>query len=127
MRVNVTYSVDLSEVRGLIEELLLKTEENIENLNKKFPDVQKLLQKEDEKKASEAIEECRKNLSAAAFSLYDCQNILNGYQQARLQAQQGILTEHQPPQGDLGSDEAAQRAWEEFIKMHQEGQTNEGG
>ena len=100
MRVNVTYSVDLEDVRQLVEELLLKIEEDIEDLNKNFPDVQSFVQEDNEKKATEAIEKCRKSLSAAAFSLYDCQNILNGYQQASLQAKQTALVGDEDSEGE---------------------------
>ena len=88
MRVNVTYSVDLSEVKQIVEEILSRVEENIKDLNKNFPHAKTFLQEENEKKAAEVIETCRKSLSDAAYSLYDCQNILTGYQQAALQAAQ---------------------------------------
>ena len=88
MRVNVTYSVDLEEIRGLVKELLLKIEGNIEDLNINFPEIQDSLQDQNEKKAVEKIEVCRESLSKAAFLLFDCQNILNGYQEACLQSQQ---------------------------------------
>jgi len=100
MRVNVTYSVDLSEVRQLVEELLLKAENNIEDLNQIFPDVGLFLQEQNEKKASEAIEKCRESLSTIAFSLFDCQNMLDGYQQAVLQAKRSELVNNEKTEGN---------------------------
>jgi len=100
MRVNVTYSVDLKEVRQIVEELLLKAENNIEELAQIFPTIQDFLQNQDEKRAAETIESCRKSLSTAAFSLFDCQNILNGYQQALLQARQPSLVDEEEDENE---------------------------
>tara|TARA_R110000824_G_scaffold67377_8_gene174600 strand:+ start:41098 stop:41418 length:321 start_codon:yes stop_codon:yes gene_type:complete len=85
MRVNVTYSVDLNEVKQLVEELLLKVEDNLENINKLFPQISLSVQNDNEKKAAELIGSCRENIASLDHSLFDCHNIINGYQQTQLQ------------------------------------------
>ena len=85
MRVNVTYSVDLSELAQLVQELLLKAEDNVEKISTLFPKIQECVEKEQEGKAVSLLEEIRSNISRLDHSLFDSYNILNGYQQATLQ------------------------------------------
>ena len=85
MRVNVTYSVDLSELAQLVQELLLKAEDNVEKISTLFPKIQECVEKEQEGKAVGLLEEIRSNISRLDHSLFDSYNILNGYQQATLQ------------------------------------------
>ena len=104
MRVNVTYSVELDEVRQLVEELLLRAEDNVENIVKLFPQMQNFMQNDNEKKAVELIEECRANLGTLDHFLFDCRNILVGYQQASLQLkelQQPVPEENESEHSDV--------------------------
>ena len=89
MRVNVTYSVELDEIKQLVGELLLKVEDDIGEDNRLFPEIQDHVQAGNEKKAVELIEKCRNNLLAIDHSLFDSKNILNGYQQTLLQVKSG--------------------------------------
>jgi len=85
MRVNVTYSVQLAEIRQLVQELLLKVEDDVEQINELFPVIQESINKEQESKAVQLIETCRQNIMNLDHALFDSRNILNGYQQATLQ------------------------------------------
>ena len=85
MRVNVTYSVNLSEIKQVVQELLLKVEDDVERINELFPEIQESINKEQESKAVELLEVCRTNIANLDHALFDCRNILNGYQQATLQ------------------------------------------
>ena len=85
MRVNVTYSVELEEIKQIIQEILLKVEDNVAQVGKNFLEAQKNINTDKEKEAVEAIDACRKSLSLLDHSLFDCKNILNGYQQTMLQ------------------------------------------
>jgi len=87
MRVNVTYSVELGEVLELTKELLSEAHKNLNNLTEKFLEIDKELQDENEKKAASAIEDCRKLAGVFDHHLFDCQNILAGYQKTLLQIQ----------------------------------------
>ena len=51
MRVNVTYSVDLSELSQLVQVLLLKVEDEVEKISTLFPEIQECVEKEKEGKA----------------------------------------------------------------------------
>ena len=85
MRVNVTYSVDLSELSQIVQELLLKVEDDVEKVNEMFTQIQKSVNKEQEGKAISLLEDLRSSISRLDHSLFDSYNILNGYQQATLQ------------------------------------------
>lgn len=85
MRVNVTYSVELDEVLKLTKRLLSKASKNLDELTEKFLEINKGLQSENEKIAVNAIEDCRELASAFDHHLFDCHNILTGYQQTLLQ------------------------------------------
>jgi Mg2+ and Co2+ transporter CorA len=85
MRVNVTYSVQLTEIRQIVQELLLKIEDDVEQINELFPAIQESINKEQESKAVQMIEACRQNIVNLDHALFDSKNILNGYQQATLQ------------------------------------------
>jgi len=102
MRVNVTYSVDLGEVKQLIQEILLKIEDDVEEVSGNFLATQDNVNSDNEKEAVEAIEKCRKNLSSIDHSLYDCWNILNGYQQTLLQMKQANSMEEAIPEKNVG-------------------------
>jgi len=97
MRVNVTYSVDLSELSQLVQELLLKAEDDVEKINTLFPKIQECVNKEQEGKAVSLVEELRASIARLDHSLFDSYNILNGYQQATLQLRK--------PQGDQKNKE----------------------
>jgi len=92
MRVNVTYSVQLAEIRQLVQELLLKVEDDIEQINELFPAIQESINKEQESKAVQLLEGCRQNITNVDHALFDCRNILNGYQQATLQLREMAAT-----------------------------------
>jgi len=85
MRVNITYSVELEEVQKIAKGLLKNATKDLELLFKEYLNINKELEAENEKKAVETIENCRKLLVSADHSLFDCQNILHGYQKANLQ------------------------------------------
>jgi len=96
MRVNVTYSVELDEVKQIVQEIMLKVENDVGEVSKNFLSAQKNINQDREKEAVESIDKCRKSMTALDHSLYDCRNILNGYQQAVLQLKSGVA--------DTGSD-----------------------
>jgi hypothetical protein len=84
MRVNVTYSVELDEIKQIVQELLLKVEDDVEAVGKYFVEAQKSVNRDNEREAVELIDNCRKSMAILDHSLFDCRNILNGYQQAVL-------------------------------------------
>ena len=88
MRVNVTYSMEIDEVKELVQELLLKAENNLQELQELFPKVQDSVGKNQEKEAASYIQECSEHISSFDHALFDCRNILNGFRQASLQAEQ---------------------------------------
>tara|TARA_R100001244_G_scaffold54069_2_gene46832 strand:- start:30 stop:356 length:327 start_codon:yes stop_codon:yes gene_type:complete len=86
MRVNVTYSVELEEVSGLVENILQEIEKQFESLNTGFPEIMhSVVEDQNEKKAVELIKEFRLKLGEIDFRLGDCADILMGYQQTLLQ------------------------------------------
>jgi len=85
MRVNVTYSVKLDEIPSLTRKLLAEVTKNLEALFKKYRKINEELEKENEKKAIQLIDECRKLMSDADHCLADSYNILMGYEQTLLQ------------------------------------------
>ena len=89
MRVNVTYSVELQEVKQVIQEILLKVEGDVEEVRKNFLSAQQNINSDKEKEAVQAIDACRKSMASLDHSLFDCKNILNGYQQTLLQLNSG--------------------------------------
>ena len=84
MRVNVTYSVELDEVPGLTRKLLAEATKDLETLFKEYRKISGELEKDNEKKAIELIDACRKLMSKADHSLADSYNILMGYEQTLL-------------------------------------------
>jgi len=85
MRVNVTYSVELNEVAAVATKLLEGAAIELDSLAKEFPEVSTAIQTENEKKALNSIDNCRKLLSKIDHGLFDCESILNGYQQTLVQ------------------------------------------
>ena len=85
MRVNVAYSVELSELKQIVQELLLKVEDEVENVNGLFTKVQQSVSREQEEKAIKLIEECRASIAKVDHSLFDSFNILSGLQRANVQ------------------------------------------
>ncbi len=85
MHVNRTYSVDLEEVSEIVKELLLQSAQHLESLSKEFPKVSAAVKMENEKKALNLIDDCRKSLSKIDHGLFDCESILNGYQATLVQ------------------------------------------
>ena len=88
MRVNVTYSLDLNEVKQLVQRLLVKSESDLQELQSLFFKIQASVENNNEKEATAFIKECRDYISSLDYSLFDCRNILTGYQQASLQIEQ---------------------------------------
>ena len=84
MRVNVTYSVELEEVKQILQEILLKVEGSVADINNNFLLAQKSINEDKEKEAVKHIDACRKGMTMLDHSLFDCKNILNGYQQTML-------------------------------------------
>jgi len=84
MRVNVTYSVELDEVPGITRKLLAEATKDLEILFKEYRKISGELEKDNEKKAIELIDTCRKLMSKADHSLADSYNILMGYEQTLL-------------------------------------------
>jgi len=89
MRVNIAYSVELDEVPKLTKKMLSEATKNLEILFKKYQKISHELEAENEKKALQLIDDCRKLMGTADHCLSDCYNMLNGYQQTlfRLQNQ----------------------------------------
>jgi len=85
MRVNVTYSVELDEVSAIVTKLLEGAAKELDSLVKEFPKVSTAVNTENEKKALNSIDNCRKLLSKIDHSLFDCESILSGYQQTLVQ------------------------------------------
>jgi len=90
MRVNISYSVELDEVPQVTKKLLAEATKNLEILFKKYQKISHELENENEKKALQLIDSCRKLMGAADHSLSDCHSLLNGYQQTlfKLQSQE---------------------------------------
>ena len=88
MRVNVTYSVELDEIKQILQEILLKIEDDVEDVSKNFLTAQSNVNSENQNAAIVSIEKCRENLSSIDHSLFDCWNILNGYQKTLVQMKQ---------------------------------------
>ena len=103
MRVNVTYSVELEEIKEILQEILLKVEDDVENISKNFLTAQNNVNSDNQNAAIAAIEKCRENLSSIDHSLFDCWNILNGYQKTLLQMKQ-LSTMVQPEMEAEGVD-----------------------
>ena len=87
MRVNITYSVELEEIPQLARKQLSKATKNLEVLFKKYQKISHELEAENEKKALQLIDDCRKLMSAADHDLGDCYSMLNVYQQTLFQLQ----------------------------------------
>lgn len=85
MRVNVAYSVDLSELKQIVQELLLKVEDEVENINGLFTKVQQSVSREQEERAIKLVQECRESIAKIDHSLFDSFNILSGLQRANVQ------------------------------------------
>lgn len=85
MRVNVAYSVELSELKQIVQELLLKVEDEVESVSGLFMKVQQSVSREQEEKAIKLIEECRASIAKIDHSLFDSFNILSGLQRANVQ------------------------------------------
>ena len=85
MRVNVTYSIELNEIKQLIQELLLKAEDDLEQLQSLFLKIKTDVENDNEQEVIAFIEKCRNHLSSIDHSLFDCGNILAGYHQASSQ------------------------------------------
>ena len=81
MRVNVTYSVELDEVPSLTRKLLAEATKDLEILFKEYRKISGELENDNEKKALQLIDSCRKIMSKADHSLADSYNILMGYEQ----------------------------------------------
>ena len=99
MRVNVTYSVKLDEIKQIVEDLVVKLEGDLEEVNNLYPQIQDFIHDSNEKMAVDRIERCRATLSDLDHTLFDCQNILAGYQQTLLQMKnsnnkQEVVNEH---------------------------------
>jgi hypothetical protein len=87
MRVNVTYSVELDEIPDITRKLLAEATKNLEVLFKKYQKISHELETENEKKALQLIDDCRKLMGVADHDLSNCYNILSGYQQTIFQLQ----------------------------------------
>ena len=87
MRVNITYSIELDEVPKLAGKLLAEATQNLETLFKKYKQISSELENENEKKATQTIDECRRLMATADHSLADCHSILTGYQQTLLKGE----------------------------------------
>jgi len=87
MRVNITYSVELEEIPHLARKRLSKATKNLEVLFKKYQKISHELEAENEKKALQLIDDCRKLMGAADHDMSDCYNMLNGYQRTLFQLQ----------------------------------------
>jgi hypothetical protein len=85
MRVNITYSVELDKVSEVVQKLLSETTEKVTSLGTEFPKVSASVKMENEKKALHLIDSCRELVSIIDHALFDCESILNGYQQTLLQ------------------------------------------
>ena len=86
MRVNVTYSVELKEVSGLVENILQEIEKQFGDLKDSYPEIlHSVVEDQNEKKAMELIKEFRLKLGEIDFRLGDCADILLGYQQTLIQ------------------------------------------
>ena len=87
MRVNIAYSLELEEVPQLTKKLLGEATKNLELLSKKYQKISPQLEGENETKALQLMDECRKLMATADHCLLDCHNILSGYQQTIFQLQ----------------------------------------
>ena len=104
MRVNVTYSVELEEVSGLVENILQEIEKQFESLNTGFPEIMhSVVEDQNEKKAVELIKEFRLKLGEIDFRLGDCADILMGYQQTLLQLA-AVESMSRPPESEGNDD-----------------------
>ena len=56
MRVNVTYSVELEEVKQILQEILLKVEGSVSDINNNFLLAQKSINEDKEKEAVKHID-----------------------------------------------------------------------
>ena len=99
MRVNVTYSIELEEVKQLVKELLLKAESNLEELQESFLKVKETVKKNQEVEALSHLKACRESLSSLDHGLYDSAQILTGYKQTSLQmeAEQKAMPDNSDP------------------------------
>ena len=87
MRVNIAYSVELEEVPKLTRKLLGNATKNLEILFKKYKTIGHELESENETKALQTMDECRRLMAAADASLGDCHSLLSGYQRTLFQLQ----------------------------------------
>ena len=69
---------ELQEVKQVIQEILLKVEDDVEEVRKNFLSAQQNINADKEKEAVQAIDACRKSMALLDHSLFDCKNILNG-------------------------------------------------
>jgi len=84
MRVNVTYSIELDEIKQLVRELLLKAEDDLQELQELFLKVKVDIEKDKDQNVATLLKECRSSLSSLDHNIFDAGNILSGYQQTSL-------------------------------------------
>ena len=88
MRVNINNSVELDEIPDLTRKILAEATKNLEILFKEYQKINPALEEENEKKAVQLIDKCRKLMTRTDHSLGDAYNILMGYEQTLLQLQE---------------------------------------